>query len=60
MKKNIYFDKRSGECDIVRTLYERGKTRKPKLFTADERKTNLPDMRKRIPQGTHESEVLQS
>lgn len=58
MKKNIYFDKKSGECDIVRTLFERGLTRKPKLFTADERSKNLPDMRERVSQGTHESKVL--
>ena len=53
MEKNIYFDKKSGECDIVRTLYERGKTRKPKLFTADERSKDLPDLRKGVSQGTH-------
>ena len=53
MEKNFYFDSRSGECDIVRTLYERGLTKKTKLFTADERKTNLPDMRKRIQKSAH-------
>ena len=53
MKKKIYFDARSGECDIVRTLFERGLTKKPKLFTANERDKDLPDMRAGIQKGAH-------